>query len=360
MEMVLFPGVGLPEGEELDVKKAIGELEEVLKSISEAINGRDSVYLRFAFSLRGAYAAKRERVARLVKDESALAPYDSEFKSLEIRWKKTATRLSRTGAANTSQDAGLGKQLSEHRKRCEWMFAGLEEWRGQQHDRLKEMRVVKDPFLKPPPVGWLTRYINLEVFHLPFDVQTKKFTAVRRDGKDVVPVTERQIRRSLELALGATINDIKRIYADWKERSVNEVARDKLARRSDGDSAGSVDARPSSGEVDLAGGEHNWAGIAQSDNDYAPVQTCFKLPARPSKWMKKSSRSYLAFQSQIADKPEYFDYRIFMYWIGLRLKGFVGMRKSLNFKPLVGTVQHIEDLFAAFERFENDTSSKRV
>ena len=358
--MVLFPRVGLSEGEELDVKKAIGELEEVLKSISEAIKSRDSVYLRFAFSLRGAYAAKRERLARLVKDESPLAPYDSEFKSLEIRWKKTATRLSNAGGTNAFQDVRLGKQLSEHRKRCEWMFAGLEEWRVQQHDRLMEKRVAKESFLRPPTVGWLTRYINVTVFRLSFDERTKKYGVVCRDGKKVVPVSERQIGRSLELALGATINDIKRIYADWKERSVNDVARDKLARRSDDDSAGSVDVRPSSGEVDLAGGEHNWAGIAQSDNDYAPVQTSFKLAARPSKWMKTSSRSYQAFQSQIKDKPGYFDYRIFMYWIGLRLKGFVRMRSEVRFKPLLGTVQHIEDLFAALERFENDTSSKRV
>ena len=360
MEMVLFPRVGLSEGEELDVKKAIGELEEVLKSISEAIKSRDAVYLRFAFSLRGEYAAKRERLARLVKDESALAPYDSEFKSLAIRWKKTATRLSKTGAANASQDVGIGKQLAEHRKRCEWMFAGLEAWRVQQRDQLNEVRVAKEPFLKPPTVGWLTQYINVEVFRLPFDERTKKCGTVCRDGKKVVPVSERQIGRSLELALGATINDIKRIYADWKERSVKEVAQDKLARKNDDDCAGSVDVRLSSGEVDLAGGEHNWAGIAQSDNDYAPVQTSFKLAARPSKWMKTSSRSYQAFQSQIKDKPGYFDYRIFMYWIGLRLKGFVRMRSEVRFKPLLGTVQHIEDLFAALERFENDTSSKRV
>ena len=49
-----------------------------------------------------------------------------------------------------------------------------------------------------------------------------------------------------------------------------------------------------------------------------------------------------------------------MYWICLRLKGFVRMRSEVRFKPLLGTVQHIEDLFAALERFENDTSSKRV
>ena len=248
------------------------------------------------------------------------------------------------------------KRLIEHLKRCRWIFRALEEWRKQLKLELEDVRSKKRPFLNPPTVDWIAKYINAMVFGLKrkkdANGNRRDFISETRCGKNIVPITGRQVRWTLGLALGMTIDDMKKIYADWKERELkgeNEVARgSKDKGDADNREENVVDGDR---EIDLAGGEHNWGGISDEDNSLSHLNSIVKVGGKPSIWMKKSTAAYEKLKKQIKDKPQYFDYGIFTYWVGLKLESFVRMPKQMNFRDVIGTVGTVEGIFERMERF---------
>lgn len=260
-------------------------------------------------------------------------------------------------STNVSMDTTESKQLVEHANRCRWIFGALEAWRMVQKEQLEDVRVIKKPFLNPPTVEWISDWINITIFGLKRSTDKNGvvggFLAAQREGRLIKPITKRQVGWSLERALGMTINDIRKIYADWKERELkgeneqngNHQFDDEFSDKNQ-DSVVGVD-----NDVDLAGGQHNWGGISDEENSLSHLNSIVKIGKKPSKWMKKSTNAYNKLKKQIETKPHYFSYEIFMYWVGLKLDAFVRMPKQMNFKDVIGTVGSVERIFDTLERF---------
>ena len=103
-------------------------------------------------------------------------------------------------------------------------------------------------------------------------------------------------------------------------------------------------------DVDLAAGEHNWGGI---QDDEAEINQNIRMTiGKPrSRWMKKSSESYNKLKRALENKDYRFDYRIFVYWVGLHMEEFVKIPKMMSFKRMLGKVQDIESLIDTMARF---------
>ena len=238
---------------------------------------------------------------------------------------------------NGMQD--VAKMDDEHAKRCSWIFKALEERRCQLKNLLADKR-DKAPKICPPTEEWITSYINRFIFGLKKD-GTGSFEDAERDGEVVHPITKRQIRTTLQQALGATINDIKHIYMNWREEMLKEVHHPVIKNEKD---------FASSKEIDLASGEHNWGGIEDDEAEFnRNIRMTIGKPK--SRWMKKSSKSYTKLKKALASKDYRFDYRIFIYWVGLHMEEFVKIPQMMSFKGMFGKVMDIESILDEMARY---------
>lgn len=289
-------------------------------------------------------AFKEQEDAALGMPTAVLANNDgrngSEDREREKEAKRQALRL---GVGSH----GVGKMDEEHVKRCDWIFKALEEYRCQLKQQVEDVR-AKPPKLGPPTEDWITAYINAAIFSLKKG-KSGKFMPENRKGKEVKPITKRQIRTTLQQALGTTINDIRRIYMDWREGQLKSIHQSVIRTETEHDirEENEHDERK---DVDLAGGEHNWGGIEDEEAIFnRNVRMTIGKPK--SIWLKKSTASYNKLQKSLKGKTYRFDYRIFIYWIGLRMEAFVKIPRQVNFKDMLGTVNDVETLLETMSRF---------
>lgn len=257
----------------------------------------------------------------------------------EAEAKRQARAAKRQGLQLGCGMQDVAKMDDEHVKRCNWIFKALEERRCQLKNLLADKR-DKSPKICPPTEDWITDYINAAIFKLKRD-GAGNFEAMERDGAIVNPITKRQIRTTLQQALGVTINDIKHIYMSWREEKIKEIHHSVIKTEKD---------FVPNKDVDLAAGEHNWGGI---QDDEAEINQNIRMTiGKPrSRWMKKSSESYNKLKRALENKDYRFDYRIFVYWVGLHMEEFVKIPKMMSFKRMLGKVQDIESLIDTMARF---------
>lgn len=255
----------------------------------------------------------------------------------ETKRQAKAAKRQRLQLGSGMQD--VAKMDDEHVKRCNWIFKALEEYRCQLKNQLADKR-DKGPRISPPTEEWITSYINKVIFGLKRN-KAGDFEDAERDGEVVHPITKRKVRTTLQQALGATINDIKHIYMNWREEKIREIHHTVIKSEKD---------FVANKEIDLAAGEHNWGGIEDEEAEFNKnIRMTIGKPK--SRWMKNSTASYKKLKKALESKDYRFDYRIFIYWVGLHMEEFVKIPKMMSFKGMFGKVKDVESIIDMMVRF---------
>ena len=328
----------------------LGELDTILPAKASIIRVQNSVKgmlllfeRRLSLGVDAVSSVEYEHAVVTLKEKLCDVAADLRKLNLTRKNDAEAKRQERSAKRLAAQLGpglqGAAKMDDEHVKRCSWIFKALEAHRCQLKSLLEDNR-TKKPKLGPPTEDRITQYINVVVFRLKKN-DDGNYLETERDGAAVRPITKRQVRTTLQQALGATIDDIKHIYMDWKEEQLKELHHAHITTER---------AFVPDKDIDLAGGEHNWGGIEDEEAEFN--QTVRMTIGKPkSRWMWKSSESYNKLKKSLEDKKYRFDYRIFTYWIGLHMEAFVKIPRMMDFKAMLGTVKDVETLLESLARF---------